>query len=244
MNVFDKPEDQRQYEDFGLAGKGRMKTDNRQIILADRHDVTRLGLRCIVERSLLAMPSIAVREASKRTDLLQLLDSASLSVVFIDHDSFVVNENEMFALSERYPQTMWVMFSETLTDTFVRSLSKNRHFSIVMKGGPAYEIASALRCALTGERFLCHHIADILLAPPEEDAGLTATETEVLRLIAFGKSVKEIAAERNSSIHTITTHKKNIFRKLNVNTIYEATKYALRAGLVDMTEYCGAEHTT
>jgi DNA-binding NarL/FixJ family response regulator len=49
--------------------------------------------------------------------------------------------------------------------------------------------------------------------------------------------VKEIAVERNSSIHTITTHKKNIFRKINVNTIYEATKYALRAGLVEMVEY-------
>jgi DNA-binding NarL/FixJ family response regulator len=63
------------------------------------------------------------------------------------------------------------------------------------------------------------------------------TEREVLRLIALGKSVKEVAAERNSSIHTITTHKKNIFRKINVNTIYEATKYALRAGLVEMVEY-------
>ena len=50
-------------------------------------------------------------------------------------------------------------------------------------------------------------------------------------------AVKEIAAERNSSIHTITTHKKNIFRKLQINSVYEATKYALRAGLLEMVEY-------
>jgi DNA-binding NarL/FixJ family response regulator len=73
-------------------------------------------------------------------------------------------------------------------------------------------------------------------SPLERDQ-LTSTEMEVLRRIALGKSVKEIAAERNSSIHTIATHKKNIFRKINVNTIYEATKYALRAGLVEMVEY-------
>jgi DNA-binding NarL/FixJ family response regulator len=49
--------------------------------------------------------------------------------------------------------------------------------------------------------------------------------------------VKEIAQQRVSSIHTIVTHKKNIFRKLEVNNVYEATKYALRAGLVEMVEY-------
>lgn len=66
---------------------------------------------------------------------------------------------------------------------------------------------------------------------------MTPSEIEILKLIARGKSVKEIAAERFSSVHTITTHKKNIFRKLGVNTIYEATKYALRAGIVEMMEY-------
>ena len=66
---------------------------------------------------------------------------------------------------------------------------------------------------------------------------LTVTEKEVLRLIASGKTVKEIAAIRSSSEHTIVAHKKNIFRKLGVNNVYEATRYALRSGLVEMMEY-------
>ena len=64
--------------------------------------------------------------------------------------------------------------------------------------------------------------------------GLTATEIEVLRLVALGKSVKEIALERHSSVHTITTYKKNIFRKINVHTIYDAMRYAYKAGLVEL----------
>ena len=64
----------------------------------------------------------------------------------------------------------------------------------------------------------------------------TSRCTAVTKMVLFG-SVKEIAAERNSSIHTITTHKKNIFRKLQINSVYEATKYALRAGLLEMVEY-------
>jgi DNA-binding NarL/FixJ family response regulator len=72
---------------------------------------------------------------------------------------------------------------------------------------------------------------------PEVHNVLTPSEIEILKLIARGKSAKEIAAERVSSIHTIITHKKNIFRKLEVNNVYEATKYALRAGLIEMVEY-------
>jgi DNA-binding CsgD family transcriptional regulator len=66
---------------------------------------------------------------------------------------------------------------------------------------------------------------------------LTETETEIVKAIAQGKTTKEIAEERFSSIHTITTHRKNIFRKLGVNTAHEVIKYALRAGLVDSSEF-------
>ena len=48
---------------------------------------------------------------------------------------------------------------------------------------------------------------------------------------------KEIAAEKNLSFHTINSHRKNIFRKLGVNNVHEATKYAMRAGIVDLAEY-------
>ena len=56
-------------------------------------------------------------------------------------------------------------------------------------------------------------------------------------LIALGMTTKEIAEKRFSSFHTVNTHRKNIFRKLGVNNVHEATKYALRAGLVDSAEY-------
>ncbi|GAE15051.1 anthranilate synthase [Bacteroides pyogenes JCM 10003] len=53
----------------------------------------------------------------------------------------------------------------------------------------------------------------------------------------MGKTTKEIAAEKNLSFHTINSHRKNIFRKLGVNNAHEATKYAMRAGIVDLAEY-------
>lgn len=85
-------------------------------------------------------------------------------------------------------------------------------------------------------------MAELLLAPPTpletfEEVKLTKTETEILIDIANGMTTKEIAEKRFSSFHTVNTHRKNIFRKLSVNNVHEATKYALKAGLVDSAEY-------
>lgn len=80
----------------------------------------------------------------------------------------------------------------------------------------------------------------MLLTPTQttqEENRLTPTETEILRDIALGLTTREIAEKRYSSFHTVNTHRKNIFRKIGVNNVHEATLYALRAGLVDSAEY-------
>ena len=101
------------------------------------------------------------------------------------------------------------------------------------------EITEAIMFAISGNRFICQRMTVMLLVPNklEEDIILTKTETEILKDIALGMTTKEIAEKRISSFHTINTHRKNIFRKLGVNNAHEATKYALRAGLVDSAEY-------
>ena len=90
-------------------------------------------------------------------------------------------------------------------------------------------------------RYISQRALEVLvdqLQESEASALLTATEREIVVAIAQGKTTKEIAAERYSSVHTVTTHRKNIFRKLGVNTAHEVVKYALRAGLIDQTEFC------
>ena len=217
---------------------------SRQIIIADNQDISRLGLQALIKGGLTGIENINVKEVGQRAELIESLKASPDSVVIIDYTLFDLgSSDELLNLSERFPQAMWLLFSDDLTESLIRRVSVEQHFSMVLKDDSAHEILTAIKCIITGVRFLCHQVTNLLLTPQpqqsilERDA-LTATEIEVLRLIAFGKSVKEIAAERNSSIHTITTHKKNIFRKINVNTIYEATKYALRAGLVEMAEYC------
>lgn len=206
-------------------------------ILADNQDVTRSGLLHYVTTLFSGSVTIPVADKSQ---LMSVLDECGSGIVVLDYTLFDFQGIDDFLnLLNRFSEATWLLFSAELSEGFIRRLSFEHRISMVLKECSGDEITSALRCAVVGERFLCHQVTNLLVSTPESFAKplLTASETEVLRLIAQGKSVKEIAAERNSSIHTITTHKKNIFRKLQINSVYEATKYALRAGLLEMVEY-------
>lgn len=115
-------------------------------------------------------------------------------------------------------------------------------FSLLFKDSDVHEVTACLDEAEQGRQYICMK-AKSWLYEKERDAvsdmpQLTMTEKEVLRSLALGKTTKEIAAERFLSVYTVMTHRKNIFRKLNVNNAQEAIRYALRAGIVNVAEYC------
>ena len=131
-----------------------------------------------------------------------------------------------------------MVFNE-LSEPMIRQVQGSTSISLLAKDASEGEIVSALQAVVKGQQYICQEVQEMLqvVSTTEDFIPLTASETEILKLIAHGKSVKEIATLRHSSIHTIVTHKKNLFRKLQVNNVYEATKYAIRAGLVDLIEY-------
>lgn len=206
-------------------------------ILADNQDLTRKGLEDI----LLQSGSCRISRAEDKTELMEQLKADPVSVVFFDYTLFDFSGIEsLLIVSERFSNTRWILISDDLTDKFMRSIIYSSHrISIVFKDSPLNVIRDAITASLLGSRYICQRATEILLEQQKEDipAGLTPTEIEILKAIAQGKTTKEIAAERFSSIHTVNTHRKNIFRKLKVNTAHEAVKYAFRAGLVDTSEF-------
>ena len=188
------------------------------------------------------MAELTCLEAHDKTELLLQLTAASDSVVVMDYTLFDVNDlDELLILNERFPQAHWIVFSFDLTPDFVhRLVASSQQFSVLLKDSSLHEIRECLRYASQRKRYICQRMTEILLtpaAPQNEDLHLTKTETEILKDIAMGLTTREIAERRISSFHTVNTHRKNIFRKLGVNTVHEATRYALRAGLVDAAEY-------
>lgn len=213
----------------------------RPLILADNQDITKSGILYLCDK----MPGFGpFLEVADRKNLIRLLSGQPDAVVVLDYTLFdLTSADELIILQERFKQVSWILFSEDLSEDFIRRvIFISEAFSIVLKDASSDEIRSALHYALTSERYICQRIKNLLSNKKSgnesrESVTLTTTEQEILKGIALGKTTKEIAAERFSSIHTITTHRKNIFRKLAVNNIYEATKYALRAGIIDTAEY-------
>lgn len=214
-------------------------------LLADKQDITRLGLIYIIESN-----NGKWHYVDDKTSMLSRIREACLStdaaneplVVIFDYTLFDINDvAELQVMNMRFPDVRWIIFSEELSAEMMKMTMANcLQTSIVFKECSQQEIRESIQWAERGKRFICQRAAELLLTQPqqvEEKIPLTPTEQEILKDIALGLTTKEIAEKRFSSFHTVNTHRKNIFRKLGVNNVHEVVRYALRAGLVDSAEY-------
>ncbi len=214
----------------------------RKIIIADNQDISRAGW-CYLLQNQTEMPEIS--EVYDKKELVSLLTLFPDSLVILDYTLFDFESvNDLVILQMRYERVDWIIFSDELSEDFLRTLLYNTHsFSVLMKDSSKEELMRAYKDSVKGIRYICNYVSNILINNNKSQNNLnpkqilTITEQEILKDMALGKTTKEIAVKRFVSIHTIMTHRKNIFRKIEVNNVHEATKYAMRAGIVDMAEY-------
>ena len=209
----------------------------RNYIIADNQELTRYALENLLQKD----EENVIYRAFDKAGLVALLKEHESAVVLLDYSLFdFADEDQLLIISERFNLSDWILVSDELTPQFLRRVVYSSHqFSVVFKDGPLQEVREALKAVGRHQRFISQRALEVIINQQQEEhpSILTDTETEIVRAIAQGKTTKEIANERFSSIHTITTHRKNIFRKLGINTAHEVIKYALRAGLVDSSEF-------
>ena len=211
----------------------------RNYILADNQELTRFAL----EGLLRLHENNVVYKTHDKSGLVDLLREHENAVVLLDYTLFdFADEEQLLIIAERFNLSDWILISDELTPQFLRRVVYSSHqFSIVFKDGPLSEVREAIQTVERHQRYISQRALEVIInhqqTEEERPSILTETEAEIVRAIAQGKTTKEIANERFSSVHTITTHRKNIFRKLGINTAHEVVKYALRAGLVDSSEF-------
>ena len=210
----------------------------RNIIVADNQELTRFALESLLQKD----EENVLYRAFDKAGLVALLKEHESAVVLLDYTLFdFADEDQLLIIAERFSLSEWILISDELTPQFIRRVVYSSHqFSVVFKDGTMSEIREALQTVGRHTRFLSQRVLETIISQQQEaetPSILTTTEMEIVKAIALGKTTKEIAAERFSSIHTVTTHRKNIFRKLGINTAHEAVKYALRAGLIDPSEF-------
>ena len=207
----------------------------REFIIADNQDISKAGMMFLLSKQ---KEVSLLLEADNKAELIQQLRLYPQAVIILDYTLFnFAGADELIVLQERFKEADWILFSDELSLNFLRQvLFSSMAFGVVMKDNSKEEIMTAIQCATRKQRYICNHVSNLLLsgtssplaASSMDDHLLTQTEKNIL---------KEIAAEKNLSFHTINSHRKNIFRKLGVNNVHEATKYAMRAGIVDLAEY-------
>lgn len=211
----------------------------RQYIIADNQYITRAGLISILKE----MDDHAfIVEASNYNNLQSSLRDEPRSLVVVDYSLFdFLSINHFLNMKSGAKESSWLLFSHELEEHFLRqTLLADPSFSVVLKQSKGWQIKEALAQASVGEVYWCDLAESVMKMPVARERmpdQLTVSEKNILREIALGKTTKEIAYERNLSFHTVNTHRRNIYQKLEVNSVNEATRFALQAGLIDLMEY-------
>ena len=178
----------------------------RNYIIADNQELTRFALESLLQKD----ETNGVYRAFDKADLVALLKEHESAVVLLDYTLFdFTDEDQLLIIAERFNLSDWILVSDELTPQFLRRVVYSSHqFSVVYKDGPMSEIREALNAVSRHTRYLSQRALETIITQQQEDETpsiLTTTEMEIVKAIAQGKTTKEIAAERFSSIHTVTT---------------------------------------
>lgn len=215
----------------------------RKFILADNQDVTRAGMISFIKEIEMDEDVYAdVIIVDSYSELIKVLRQNPDSVVIVDYSLFdFTSIDQMLNIKSGAGGSTWLLFADEPNDHFLRQLLQlDSSFSVVLKGDSKAQIMDALLSVIANGVYWCDYADSVMklgVLNKKVPDSLTASEKSILRGIALGKSTKEIADEKNLSFHTVNAHRRNIYRKLGVNSINEATRYALQSGLIDLMEY-------
>lgn len=212
-----------------------MKT---RIVLADDHRMFRQALRAMLE----CEPGIeVVGEASDGVELLRIALQTLPDVVCIDIGMPNLNGIEATRrLLALHPAIKVIGLSAYNDRDFILDMLKAGASAYVTKNEAGDELLRALKAVRLNRKYLCPDIADVVMGAmintQEVKSGtvrLGARERQVLQLVAEGMTSAQIAECIHLAPSTIEVHRRNIMRKLNLHSVAELTKYAIRNGLTN-----------
>jgi DNA-binding NarL/FixJ family response regulator len=209
-----------------------------RILVADDHALVRDGLKTVLD----AEPDLqVVSEASDGAEAVERALAGDVDLAILDISMpRMTGLQAARELSHRRPELRLLMLSMYDNERFLFEALRAGASGYVLKSGADDEIVEACRAAMRGESFLYPSAVNTLvrdfLARPEQEADydpLTPRELEVLKLIAEGKTSKEIAQTLVLSIKTVERHRADILRRLGMRDRVDLTRYAIRRGLIE-----------
>ncbi len=213
-----------------------------RVLIADDHKIMLAGLRSLLEKQ---ADFEVVGEAENGRKAVQMALEKAPDVVVMDVSMPDLNGIEATTqIIESSKETKVVALSMHSDKRFVMGMLRAGASGYLLKDCASQELANAINQVAAGKKYLSPEITgvvidDFLLGGTSEGVTaaasvLSAREREVLQLIAEGWSTKQIASHLYVSIKTIETHRRQIMKKLDLHTIADLTKYAVREGLTSI----------
>lgn len=210
-----------------------------KILLADDHAMVRMGLRLVLDRQ----PDLqVVAEAGDGAEAVQLALTHELDLAILDLTMpCLTGLQTARRLSEQRPELRILILSMHDSEQFFLEALRSGASGYVRKADADSELIEACRALMRGEAFFYPSAIDTLVrqylervrrGEAETADPLTDREREVVKLIAEGRSGKEIARTLTISQHTVERHRGNICAKLGMRDRVQLTRYAIRQGFV------------
>ena len=205
------------------------------IIIADSQYLIRVGLRHILQRQPLCN---IVGEVTNEAQLFEAIKEQKPDVVVLDYNqpgSF--STQTIDKINQAFPTVKLLVISSDNNKRKIYRVLENGVNSYLSKQCDEKEIVDAIYATSKNEKYYCTNVLNHLLEKsfPKEDCTpipLSPREIEIVKLVARGLIAKEIASELNLSTHTIYTHRKNIMKKLKINSTSELVLYAVNEGII------------
>lgn len=212
-----------------------------RILLVDDHQVLREGLRSLLEQQ---SNMEVVGEAGDGMTALRLVRELEPDLVIMDVNMDGMDGIDATRMIHReHPEIKVLALSMFLRKTFVTEMFKSGAAGYLLKDNAFSEIVEAIRTILGGEKYVCAKVAALLVdeyvQEDQESAvkeRLTKREMEVIRMLADGKTSKEIALITETSAKTVDACRRRIMQKLSINSVAELVKYAIREGLTTVDQ--------
>jgi len=204
-------------------------------LLADDHNVVRKGLRGILEE----YDDLQVcGEASNGRETVELALELKPDIVVLDLTMPELNGIEATRLIKKsLPESEILIFTMHEAEEMILSAFEAGARGFVLKSDDELELVEAIKVISRHKPFFTtaasEALLDNLLKPSLRDSVLTDREREVVQLLAEGKANKEVAIALNISVKTAETHRATIMRKLEIDSIADLVRYAIRNHLID-----------
>lgn len=208
-----------------------------RVLLVDDHIAMRRGVQMILQDE---FPEIEISEAGDSRAALDAVCAGPPDVVLCDIN--LPGRNGIDLLKEikaAQPNLPVLMLSMHPEEEYAMRALKAGAAGYLTKDSEPEELLNAIRAALAGRKYITAKLAEQLAAAVTQPADkkpherLSDREFEVFRMLAAGREVKEVAAALGLSVKTISTHRENILRKMQLKNNAALTVYAVRSGLME-----------